>query len=543
MLKLLRLLAQKSLSALLLTVVFGIASGVCSAWLIKLMTGGIYALKTLQERLWVFGISAFALAVASYITRRILLIMSRDAVNDLRLGLCAAIQKAPLRSLDAIGNARLLATLTEDVLIISDSLVIIPIICVELAVLLACLAALVWLSPILCLGLVCCLTIGVVTHALITRRTEPYLRQGRDLWDSLIGLYQDLLQGNKELKLNGRGRAIFWQQHLEPTALAMQALSFKWHHLFAVAGVFGQIFYFLAIGVVLFLGPILGQSDPMVLSAFTFMTFFLSGPIGALVDAVPKCRRAAVALQRIDDINLNIPADKNLTVSTLVLNNCRKLVIQNLEFHYSSLLNTAKNFTVGPISHTFCAGKVTFIVGENGSGKSSLVKLLCGIYAPSTGTVKILDDHSQQLVEGPSELFAVAFSDFHLFRHQHGFLPTEEKSAQHYLKLLGLKDKVSLENKSFSTVDLSAGQRRRLAMVTALVQDRPIYIFDEWASDQDPEFKDFFYTKLLGELKNRGKIVIVVSHDRSYFSVADSLLHLHGGTEKKIVLKHARRQL
>ena len=76
----------------------------------------------------------------------------------------------------------------------------------------------------------------------------------------------------------------------------------------------------------------------------------------------------------------------------------------------------------------------------------------------------------------------------------------------------------------FSTLDLSTGQRKRLAMVAALLDDKPIYIFDEWAADQDPGFRRYFYEGLLGELKARGKTVLAVTHDDRYFGVADRVV-------------------
>jgi len=56
-----------------------------------------------------------------------------------------------------------------------------------------------------------------------------------------------------------------------------------------------------------------------------------------------------------------------------------------------------------------------------------------------------------------------------------------------------------------------------------------VYLFDEWAADQDPVFKKVFYTQLLPELKARGKAVLVISHDERYFGAADRVIRLDYG--------------
>jgi putative ATP-binding cassette transporter len=88
---------------------------------------------------------------------------------------------------------------------------------------------------------------------------------------------------------------------------------------------------------------------------------------------------------------------------------------------------------------------------------------------------------------------------------------------------------VQVKDGSFSSIALSQGQRKRLALLTAYLEDRSIYVFDEWASDQDPMFKQIFYTQLVPELKQRGKTILVISHDDHYFHLADRIVKLDSG--------------
>ena len=174
---------------------------------------------------------------------------------------------------------------------------------------------------------------------------------------------------------------------------------------------------------------------------------------------------------------------------------------------------------------------LVFIVGGNGSGKSTLAKLIAGLYVPDAGEILLdgilVDDRNRELYR---QLFSTVFADFYLFDRLLGLgLQDLDAQAKTYLEQLQLTHKVTIENGKLSTTALSQGQRKRLALLTAYLEDRPIYLFDEWAADQDPFFREIFYQQLLPELKQRGKAVLVISHDDRYFHLADRLLKLDYG--------------
>ena len=176
-------------------------------------------------------------------------------------------------------------------------------------------------------------------------------------------------------------------------------------------------------------------------------------------------------------------------------------------------------------------GEFITIVGPSGSGKSTLVRLLTGLYAPTTGLVRshgtVVDATNR---EAYLQQFAAVFADFHLFERLFGLdAPGRAETIHHYLTVLGMEHKVSVKADRLSTTALSSGQRRRLALLTAYLEDRPVYVFDEWAADQDPSYKQVFYQRLLPELKARGKCVVVVTHDDRYFHLGDRVIKLDAG--------------
>ncbi|MEV0432203.1 ATP-binding cassette domain-containing protein [Nocardia sp. NPDC050413] len=188
-------------------------------------------------------------------------------------------------------------------------------------------------------------------------------------------------------------------------------------------------------------------------------------------------------------------------------------------------------FRLGPIDLVFEPGQITFVVGGNGSGKSTLAKIITGLYVPRTGSLSLNGeriDHDN--IEWFRQNSSAVFTDFHLFEDYLGFdRPGIDAEVRRYLEELQIAHKVSVEGGRLSTVDLSQGQRKRLALLTALLEDRQIYVFDEWAADQEPRFREVFYREILTDLKRRGKTVIVITHDDRYFDCADQLVKLDFG--------------
>ena len=254
--------------------------------------------------------------------------------------------------------------------------------------------------------------------------------------------------------------------------------------------------------------------------------------MGAMV-TIPLIARARVSLKKVEDLGLSlalVDAPVDTTAVTQTIDSWNKLELRAATHTYYREKEDS-NFVLGPIDITLLPGELVFLVGGNGSGKTTLAKMIAGLYASEEGellingvpvTEKNRDDYRQ--------LFSGVFSDFHLFEILLGIEKVNlDERARAYLQEFHLEHKVEVKDGVLSTTKLSFGQRKRLALLTAYLEDRPIYIFDEWASGQDPVFKEIFYLKLLPELKARGKTVLVVSHDDRYYSIADRIIKLDNG--------------
>jgi ABC-type siderophore export system fused ATPase/permease subunit len=185
-------------------------------------------------------------------------------------------------------------------------------------------------------------------------------------------------------------------------------------------------------------------------------------------------------------------------------------------------------FGIGPIDLEVKSGEILFIIGGNGSGKTTLAKLLTGLYEPDEGKVLI----NNKVVESGylSEYFSTVFNPSFLFEKLYNInVKNKQSEIKKYLKVLNLEEKVVIEENKYNTIDLSGGQRKRLALLQCYLEDSPIYLFDEWAADQDPGYRNFFYRTLLPEMRKAGKIVIAITHDDHYFDVADKILKMKDG--------------
>ena len=285
-------------------------------------------------------------------------------------------------------------------------------------------------------------------------------------------------------------------------------------------------------GLLLFGVPQQLPEAQAVLPAYILTLTYLLGPIENLIQQLPSLASADVAIKKVTAMGLALAeqAEIDSVVRQPSPSSWHTLTLDRGAHTYHSA-DADHAFRIGPLSLTLKAGELVFIVGGNGSGKSTLAKLITGLYSPDAGELR-LDD--QPIVEANREwyrqLFSAIFSDFYLFeRLIAAEALTVDEQARTYLKTLELEQKVSVQDGQLSTLALSQGQRKRLALLAAYLEDRSIYLFDEWAADQDPVFRDVFYTQLLAELKRRGKTVLVISHDDHYFHLADRVIKLDQG--------------
>ncbi len=525
----LRLLPRRARWIVALAVLFGVTNSLSGV--------GIMTLINTTLRSGVYGPSVLALAFAGLVllalvsrvmSQSLLIRLSENISADLRRSLGQRILSADLASLEGIGAHRLLALLTQDVTYISDALLQIPSVAMVVSSLLLALVYLGWLSWQVLLAVLLSLALGFASFQLMMRSTARLMERARHDQDDLYGHFGALTDGIKELKQHAPRRAAFYERLFEPTLRSFQQHNVSGKTLNTIAYSWSDALLFLVIGSLFFVVPLFEPLDAVTLTTGTFILFYLIGPLAFLLQLIPIFINGNIALGRVETL---LPPVEPLPATTAALPTVwNSLELVDVTHTYQHEQHDG-GFVVGPIRLAFRPGELVFLMGGNGSGKTTLAKLLVGLYRPESGVILLdglpVTDASR---EHYRQLFTVVFGDFYLFDQLLGLLsPTLDEQARGYLHQLQLAHKVEVRDGRFSTIDLSQGQRKRLALLTAYLEDRPFYVFDEWAADQDPVFKEIFYTQMLPDLKQRGKTVLVISHDDRYFGVADRLIKLDYG--------------
>jgi len=436
-----------------------------------------------------------------------------------------------LSHLEKLGNPRLLATLTEDVQAVANAVQKLPFFCVDIAIVLGCLLYITWLSWQVLLMVVVFSILAIASCQWLLQRGRHFLSLARDDQDLLFKHLGTITQGIKELKLHYNRRQVFLTQQLESTATKFRNHNIRGLTFFATTSSWGRLLFFFSIGFILFALPNLFPISPQTLSGYILTFTYLMLPMENIINNLPLLSKAGIALQKIESLGLSLTNQGEIsTVPPVIKSSWHSLKIVDVTHTFRTDTEDS-DFILGPINLTFYPQELVFIVGGNGSGKSTLAKLITGLYIPESGEIildkELITEHNREWYR---QHFSVVFSDFYLFDTLLGLENINlDIKAQEYLKLLQLDHKVKIKNGKLSTTNLSQGQRKRLALLTAYLEDRPIYLFDEWAADQDPVFKDIFYTQLLQNLRDRGKTVLVISHDDRYFHLANRIIKLDYG--------------
>ena len=533
-----------------LIILLGFISGGSNAVLLAMISHLLVSVAPASSKLIIiFFAICIILTLTRFASEALLINLSSIATLELRMRLSRQILSAPLRRLEELGPHRLFATLTQDITAIGGTLVNIPVICLHLSIVLGCLIYLVWMSWPVFLGVIGYIVVGVLSYQIPLRRGTRAFVSVREEWDKLFKHFQAVTSGVKELKLHHDRREAFFTKALYPTGVSLRRYSIIGKLNFVGADSWGQSLCFILIGLILFLAHSLSGINAQTLIGYTLVILYMMNPIQVILTILPNFATVSASMQKLERLGLTLhegDASEEITRQLKAGASWQSVELVGVTHTYKRE-GEHGGFILGPIDLTLEPGELLFITGGNGSGKTTLAKLLLSLYIPEEGEIyldgKVLTDETREQYR---QLFSVVFSDFYLFESLFGLDSIYlDANVRKYLAQLQLDHKVKVEDGVLSTTDLSQGQRKRLALLTAYLEDRPIYLFDEWAADQDPLFKEIFYYQLLPELKARGKALIVISHDDRYYQVADRVIKLESGKlqQAQIIAAPAKRAL
>lgn len=505
----------------------GLVSGLGNAFIIFVINLSFELENNLTNGLLFY----FALGILMYVYGQRylstkLVALTNNLVYVKRTELIGNILKTPYEKLERLEDGRLHAVLNNDTEEVSGSVNVVITGVISLVTLICCF---IYLGTLNLYALM--LSIGVIVVVaglffLLGNKAERLWEESRDIQTVFFRLIGDMLKGFKELKLNQNKNRDF-QAHMENSSNLYRVKRIEADVRFANVNVAGEMLFTVVIGAVAFLFPVIFPNLlTTTVQAYVFIFLYMTGPVNNILNAYPTLLRSRISWNRIKELSAEIKQLQNSEKSVEmqnIPNGKLELTIRDLSYGYG--IEEDNHFSVGPFDLSFRAGTITFITGGNGSGKTTLAKLITGLYKPTTGHISINGKITSS--EELSAMFSAIFSDYYLFERLYGIdcVGKEEQIAL-LLERFQLNEKVTIQDGEFSTTMLSTGQKKRLALLLTYLEDRPICLFDEWAADQDPEFRKYFYYDILPELKSRGKCIIAITHDDRYFELADTLIKL-----------------
>jgi putative pyoverdin transport system ATP-binding/permease protein len=481
----------------------------------------------------------FTLALGGYILAqryilRISTVQIEQMIGRVRIRLADKIRKSDLFPLENLGRSEIYSGINRDTMAVSQAAAPILIACQASLMVFFTIFYIGYLSPravLLTLGVI---GLGVFVHLRRLRRIMADLQKSGASENEFFESLTHLLDGFKEVKLSrARSRDLFL--HLQQIARVAAELKTHAGIQFTDQYLFSQASLNILVAVVVFVLPLLSDAESSRIIAITAAVQFISGPLTSLVGAIPAFSNANVAIGNIERLERQLEQLRSSSAPEEVWAlkprrpRFRTITLERVEMRYTDAAGEPL-FTVGPLDMTIDRGDMIFLVGGNGSGKTTFLKLLTGLYYPHSGRLRIDGQNVDKFGYARyRELFSAIFTDYHLFDRLYGIKRIDERRVNELLRLMQLEEKTRYVDGRFENQDLSAGQKKRLALIVSMLEDKPIYVFDEWAADQDPSFRKFFYEELLEQFKSRGKTVIAATHDDRYFHVADRIIKMEMG--------------
>jgi putative pyoverdin transport system ATP-binding/permease protein len=438
-------------------------------------------------------------------------------IHRLRVRLMDHVRHSELLPLDEIGRAEIVAAITKETSTLTQAVNMVAFAGQGVVLVFFVAIYIAYLSPLaFALSAVIVGAAGAIFHFRsreVAERTREAAQWDNRLFDRLM----DLLDGFKEVRLNRSRSDNLFDDVVEVSRTAanikIRSQSESYKQL-----VFSQSAMYLLLATMVFVVPTFSVTKGGSVLQVTTALMFIVGVCMGIVQTVPILQAANVAADNIERLEARLRAIAAATEydGRELRKSFDRIELRNVMFRYFHKA-TESVFQVGPVDFTLRSGDLVFITGGNGSGKSTLLKVLSGLYQPDSGEVLLdgvrVDDHNRDAYRS---LIAAIFVDYHLFQRLYGVADPDPAEVDRLLTEFRLREKTRLTGGEFGTLDLSGGQRKRIALVVSLLEKRPILLLDEWTADQDPDFRRKFYDELLPALKEAGKTVVVITHDDRY---------------------------
>lgn len=508
-----------------LAVMSGLGGISNAAILAAINTGAEAADESKKSILWAFVL--FLISLFLFIKTQVYVATTTAAeieavIHRLRVRLLNHIRRSELLVIERIGRSRIVATISSDAAVLTQASNMLafsvqaPVLIFFVAIYVAYLSLVAFILSVAIVGVAA--TIFHYRSRHLAAKKAKASEQERRIFDRLA----DFLDGFKEVRLNSARSSDLFDDAVEVSRTAanikIQSQAETFRQILSA-----QSYLYILLGAVVFVAPQFSKSlGGASITQVTTALLYVIGACFGLVQSIPVLLNANAAADRMEQLDAALQATASIEAGEPKIQKRFDMIeMRDIVFRYVDKFSHA-TFQIGPLDFGVRSGELIFITGGNGSGKSTFLKVLAGLYPPDSGEIMVdgmrVDDHTR---DDYRSLMSAVFSDYHLFQRLYGIPDPGQGEVDHLLAQFRLADKTELSGGEFRTLDLSGGQRKRLALIVSLLEKRPILLLDEWTAEQDPEFRRKFYKSLLPEFMRTGATIVAITHDDRYLDELD----------------------
>lgn len=499
--------------------------GISNAVLLAAINAAAQTGKDSQKpSLWIAGL--FVVALFLFLkTQNYIMITStveiESIIHKVRVRVMDEVRRSELTQIEGIGRARIFAAINSDTVLLSQAAGMLASSMQSVILILFVGLYVAYLSIAAFLLSMAIVAVAAAIFHFQGKTVDSGRREAAEWANRLFDRLSDVLDGFKEVRLN-KLRSDQLIDDLDEASNTAAYVKIKTEAANFKRMIFSQVAMFILLGAIVFVAPQLSSMGDSITKVILALLFVVGASFG-LVHSLPMLSAADAAADRLNQLETDLlAAVRSADVDAANLpKHFDKIELRNIVFRYFDR-SSETTFQVGPVDFTLQRGELVFITGGNGSGKSTFLKVLAGLYLPESGQITLdgmrIDNDTREKYRA---LITAIFADYHLFLRLYGIPELNSSEVDSLLTQFALSTKTRLTDGEFQTVDLSSGQRKRLALIVALLEKRPILLLDEWASDQDPEYRRKFYNELLPQLARAGITIVAISHDDRYLNELD----------------------
>jgi cyclic peptide transporter len=536
--KILKLFKAYSTSIIIFIIILGIANSALNSGMLAFINSGITGkpIPILPEYNWLLFILILAGSfMGSRLFQRQMIKMTNEIMYNFELGVIGKVRLTSLESFEKLGPERIYTAISDTRVLAQIPQVFVTF--MNSAIMMICVIAyMFWLSPAGALGVIVMMVLLATFYLVRNKRIEKELNRARDMQNEYYKYLTDFLAGFKEVKMSSTRNDNLFNKYLKKVLFSAKEINVKTANQYIQNEMIGSYSWYVVMGLILFVMPQFLKFSPAQVASFMVTILFLIGPVAALIGVIPFYTRTKIAMERIsrldDEINSQLHIDILPADNKEKENDFESIQFDEVSYAYYDKEKT-KLFELAPVTLRINKGEVIFVTGANGSGKSTFANLLTGLYKPESGTIYLNGNEVTDLnYTDYRDKMSVIFTNNYLFRENYDELDLsrENKTLSSFLSIFKLSSVVRFEdgNKKIDK-NLSKGEQKRLAMIYLLLENKDVIILDEWAAEQDPSFRAYFYKKLIPEFKRKGKTIIAITHDDAYYHCADRIIKFDYG--------------